>query len=387
MTSTRPAVKPSLPLSARDIARRAQHVERASELPEVVSAVLPQHLSFLRAQHKQAEEVSAHDFFKQQDLHQKMRSLALSDHFDSFGKSRFQRLGLAFAAKQFLPKNPTTPHSSLSEAPAETKKPSAKAFILSQEALAKDFQRWSQYTREIADSIQETDRQKDEDVKRRQVNILFAELPYFLEFLPDAVPVESLEFEINRDKPFKPGFPRRWPAQSRKFRKMESQALIEVFRAWSLASWPLGGAELGMDRATFTRFVLDVGLVDQRKVTLFWALSLFDCLSHSMRVCAKNELVPQAAPLLPVVKWWDLLSILEVLTAQHFRTTTAALRVKFIENIAEISRFRLPTHALKAVDISQPHLEFVLQGVKSESHESDDEHGNASQDVKALADS
>jgi hypothetical protein len=25
------------------------------------------------------------------------------DHFDSFGKARFQRLGLAFAAKQMMP--------------------------------------------------------------------------------------------------------------------------------------------------------------------------------------------------------------------------------------------------------------------------------------------
>ena len=383
MTSTPAAVKPCQPLSARDVARRAQRVERVTELPEVVAAVLPQHLEFLHAQQKQAEEVSAHDFFQRRDLHQKMRSLALSDHFDNFGKSRFQKLGLAFAAKQFIPRHAAAPNSgSLTavDGQKESSKPSAKAFILSQEALAQDFKRWSQYTQEISASIQEADRHKDMDVKRRQIDILFAELPRFMEFLPEAVPVESLELEINHDRSLKPGFPRRWPAQSRKFRRTESQALIEIFRAWSFASWPLGGAELGLDRATFARFVLDVGLADERKVPLFWALSLFDCLSHNTRLCAKNDLAPQAAPLLPVVKWWDLLSIIEVLTAQHFRTTTTALRVKFIESIAEISRFRLPPYALKAVNITQAQLEFVLQGVKADSNESDDEQSKANQD-------
>eukprot|EP00439_Symbiodinium_sp_Y106_P066256 s1206_g10.t1 len=382
MTPTRAVVKPSLPLSARDLARRAQRSEHIAELPEVASAVLPPHLSFLRTQQKQAEDVSAHDFFQRQDLHQKMSSLALSDHFDNFGKCRFQRLGLAFAAKQFTPKPVApAPHRSLTESLTdETKKPSAKAFILSQEALAADFERWSQHTRGISDSIKEADRHKDADVKKRQSDILFAELPYYLEFLPESVPLESLEAEMDREKSSKPGFPRRWPSQSRKFRRTESQALIEIFRAWSFASWPLGGAELGMDRATFSRFVLDVGLVDQRKVPLYWSLSLFDCLSHTTRVCAKDDPIPMSAPLLPMVKWWDMLAIVEVLTCQHFRTSTTALRVKFIENVAEISRFRLPAYALKAFNISQAQIELVLQGVKADSNESDDEQAKGHQD-------
>ncbi|CAE7611913.1 unnamed protein product [Symbiodinium sp. CCMP2456] len=382
MTPTRAAVKPSLPLSARDLARRAQRSEHIAELPEVASAVLPQHLSFLRTQRKQAEDVSAHDFFQRQDLHQKMSSLALSDHFDSFGKCRFQRLGLAFAAKQFTPK-PVAPQRSLTESLTdETRKPSAKAFILSQEALAADFERWSQHTRGISDSIKEVDRHKDADVKKRQSDILFAELPFYLEFLPESVPLESLESEMDREKP---GFPRRWPSQSRKFRRTESQALIEIFRAWSFASWPLGGAELGMDRATFSRFVLDVGLVDQRKVPLYWSLSLFDCLSHTTRVCAKDDPIPMSAPLLPMVKWWDILAIVEVLTCQHFRTSTTALRVKFIENVAEISRFRLPAYALKAFNISQAQIELVLQGVKTDSNESDDEQAKGHQEMPSKA--
>ncbi|CAE7415722.1 unnamed protein product [Symbiodinium natans] len=393
MTSTR-AVKPSLPLSARDVrdvARRAQRLDHVAEMPEVVAAVLPQQLKFLNAQEKQqkqAEEVSAHDFFQRQDLHQKMRSLALSDHFDNFGKSRFQRLGLAFAAKQFLP-NAVTPCSSLPaqamQGPtSETGKPSAKAFILSQEALAQDFKRWSQHTREISDSIREEDRHKDADVKKRQVDILFAELPDLEELLPEVIPLETLQLEIDREKPVKPSFPRRWPAQSKKFRRTESLALTEIFKAWSFASWPLGGADLGMDRATFARFVLDVGLINQRNVPLFWGLSLFDSLSHDTRVCAKNELVPLAAPLLPVVKWSDLLAIVEALASQHFNASTSALRLKFIENIAEISRFRLPPYALKAFNITQTQLEFVIQGVKPDTNESEDEAKGHQDSVEAI---
>ncbi|CAJ1425980.1 unnamed protein product [Effrenium voratum] len=313
-----------------------------------------------------------------------MKSLALSDHFDSFGKVRFQRLGLTFAAKQMMPQ--MAAYGSVSEVPpAEKKKEkSAKAFILSQEALAQDLRRWTQHSRTLAESVQEEDRHKDAEVKQRQVAILFAELPRFLEYLPSSVPLASMEPELGRQEDpqaraaaLRGNALLRQPASQRRFRQAEVLAVVQVLKAWSLASWPNGGAELGMDRSTFCRFLLDTGLADQRKVPFFWAVSLFDSSARLVRYCAEEEAAVGTAPLLPVVNWKDLWQILEALVQQYFRPSSSAMRLKFIESIAEISRARLPSFAVKMMNISKEHLNLMIQGVGTEDRDSDAEDERA----------
>ncbi|CAJ1407411.1 unnamed protein product [Effrenium voratum] len=383
MLQERRAAMPPLSNAAR--ALRAQSgTDRVTELPEVAPAVLPGHLKFLDGRPKQPEAVSARDFFKTQELHEKMKSLALSDHFDSFGKVRFQRLGLTFAAKQMMPQ--MAAYGSVSEVPpAEKKKEkSAKAFILSQEALAQDLRRWTQHSRTLAESVQEEDRHKDAEVKQRQVAILFAELPRFLEYLPSSVPLASMEPELGRQEDpqaraaaLRGNALLRQPASQRRFRQAEVLAVVQVLKAWSLASWPNGGAELGMDRSTFCRFLLDTGLADQRKVPFFWAVSLFDSSARLVRYCAEEEAAVGTAPLLPVVNWKDLWQILEALVQQYFRPSSSAMRLKFIESIAEISRARLPSFAVKMMNISKEHLNLMIQGVGTEDRDSDAEDERA----------
>lgn len=48
------------------------------------------------------------------------------------------------------------------------------------------------------------------------------------------------------------------------------------------------------------RFILDVGLADQRKVPFFWAVHLFDSCAKWMRYCAVDDPMPETAPLLQV---------------------------------------------------------------------------------------
>ena len=54
------------------------------------------------------------------------------------------------------------------------------------------------------------------------------------------------------------------------------------------------------------RFILDVGLADQRRVPFFWAVHLFDSSAKYMRYCAVDDAMPHTAPLLPV-PWNDVL--------------------------------------------------------------------------------
>jgi len=358
---------------------RAQESEDVTKMPEIVPAVLPKHLNFLSDEKeghcavssKAAEALSAHDFFQKDVLQEKMKALSLSDHFDSFGKARFHHLGLAFAAKQLLPQH-MAKYSSKSEKPVTPRKgdKSAKAFIMSQEALAEDQKKWTEYTKTILDAIQETDRHKDEAVKERQVAILFAELPTFLPLLPSSVSSSSLELELNREEDsqlrwlcLRQNSLLRQPQNSWRFRRNEVLMLLQVMKAWTLSSWPKGGAEMGMDRSTFCRFVLDVGLVDQYKVPYFWAVHLFDLCSKTFHFCAVDDGMASSAPLLTMVSWWDLFPIVDHLAQQHFKTGQSNLRVKFIEHLAEIGRLRLPSFALKAVNISKENLELMHQGV------------------------
>lgn len=357
---------------------RAQEEQHVAKMPEIAAAVLPKHLDFLfEAERKGTsctegvEALGARDFFQTDELQEKMKSLSLSDHFDSFGKARFQRLGLAFAAKQMMPQQ-MAKYSSVSEKPMTPRKgdESAKAFIMSQEALSEDNKRWLEHTKTILDAIQESDRHKDEDVKERQVAILFAELPKFLHLLPASVPQSSLELELNREEDpqmrwlsLRQNSLLRQPVAAWRFRRNEVLMLLQVLKAWTLSSWPKGGAEMGMDRASFCRFILDVGLVDQHKVPYFWAVHLFDLLAKQIRFCAVDDQMLSSAPLLPVVFWWDLFPIVEHLAGQHFKIGQSNLRVKFIEHLAEIARWRLPSFAQKVMNISKEHLELMHQGV------------------------
>ncbi|CAK9109720.1 unnamed protein product [Durusdinium trenchii] len=381
LEATPRALKDATPLpfespKARQRALRAIHgAPHVKTMPTIVPAVLPKHLEFLFERSSApaaAEAVSAFDIFEKEELGEKMKSLSLKDHFDSFGKARFHHLGLTFAAKQLMPQQMAR-YGSVCQVPHTARKgdKSAKAFIMSQ-----DQKRWNEHTQKILDAIQEQDRQKDTDVKERQVAILFSELPSFWPLLPSSVAPDSLEGELHReeDPQMRPAAVRQnrlllEPQTLWRFRRNEVLVLVQVLKSWTLASWPKGGAEMGMDRASFCRFILDVGLADQRKVPFFWAVHLFDSCAKWMRYCAVDDPMPETAPLLQVVTWWELFPIVDALAQQHFRTTASNLRLKFIEQVAEIARFFVPSFAQKVINIGREYLELMLQGVGVEEEE------------------
>ncbi|CAK0800079.1 unnamed protein product, partial [Prorocentrum cordatum] len=59
------------------------------------------------------------------------------------------------------------------------------------------------------------------------------------------------------------------------FSRDEVCLLLQVAELWSRATRGPRGSR-GMDRPTFCRMLLDLGLVDQERVPFFWAAALFD---------------------------------------------------------------------------------------------------------------
>ncbi|CAE8741976.1 unnamed protein product [Polarella glacialis] len=333
---------------------------------------LPERLGFLSAYQMKPHAVEAIDMRKEA-LAKEMSSLKLSEHFDGQGGPRFRRLGLAFAAKSLLPQQAIS-FGSKSEVPHLTEREKAdrqakpglakatKAFILSQEAVLKDLKQCEIQSALLVESISPDDRMKDEDVNRRQADILFLEVSNFRLFLPRGVEPDKVERVIQEANEFLDeqrarttagraiGFfdERGWLAghlMDWTYRQTEVLALSEVANYWSIAVWNKG-ASIGMDRATFCRFILDVGLVDQKRVPYFWAVSLFDQMANHVRCCSLEEASPGLAPLLPVVNRWELISVLEIIIRKHFGSDHKD-RSSFLQSLLDIAKFRLPPHVFE----------------------------------------
>eukprot|EP00930_Biecheleria_cincta_P090122 TRINITY_DN79466_c0_g1_i1.p1 TRINITY_DN79466_c0_g1~~TRINITY_DN79466_c0_g1_i1.p1 ORF type:complete len:900 (-),score=131.89 TRINITY_DN79466_c0_g1_i1:124-2823(-) len=345
--------------------RSQQQPMLATKLPETPSMVLPPTLSFVKSYGLDAQTMNSMHLRKEENLMKNMKSLKLGEHFDRYGKPSFRSLGLAFAAKHVLPKKDTSWGTVVEPIPATGSEVdslwAARAFIQSQEEVQKDHKRWKQQALDLINSIPEHERYKEEDVKRRQTDIYFLEVPDFPQYLPPAVTLSTiqniadLEPDLARNR-YATGRAnnlleeRGWLAGGMmgwRLLKSDVRALSEAANLWSVAAWPNGGAQVGMDRATFCRFILDIGIVDQRKVQFSWAVSLFDDMSHAMRCCSLEESLPQLSPQLPVVNRWELISVLDVLIEAQSRNPVAKSR--FIRSLYSIAKLRLPQYALSGM--------------------------------------
>lgn len=355
-------------LKGLSIAERSQQQPMLpTMLPETPSMVFPPTLSFVKSHGLDTQTINSMHLQKEESLKKNLTSLKLGEHFDRYGKPSFRSLGLAFAAKHVLPKKDNSWGSVVEPIPKRDRNSeadslwAARAFIQSQEEVQKDHKRWKQQALDLLNSIPEHERYKDEDVKRRQTDIFFLEVPDFPQYLPPAVTMSTiqniadLEPDLARNR-YATGRAnnlleeRSWFSggmMSWRLLKSDVLSLSEAANLWSEAAWPNGGAQVGMDRATFCRFILETGIVDQRRVPFAWAVSLFDDMSHAMRCCSLEDSLPQLSPQLPVVNRWELISILDELIEQQSRNPVA--KTNFIRSLYRIAKFRLPQYALSGM--------------------------------------
>merc|ERR1719283_4778 len=101
-----------------------------------------------------------------------------------------------------------------------------------------------------------------------------------------------------------------------------------------------------MDRPTFCRLVLDLGLVDQDRVPYFWAVSLFDEAARPVRCCAANPELAFAhlSPVLPIISKLSLIDIFHTMLKHLFADKES--KAKFMASLLPIVRYRLPEHVV-----------------------------------------
>lgn len=319
------------------------------------------------------DAIHAMDVQKSAELRNELARLQLNEYFDDRGTPRFRRLGLTFVAKQQteLQGMCSSHREDSASQRGAGREQSAKAFFLATEARERDLECSKRRTSELLRTIDEAQRFRVEDVRRRQLEVLFGEVPDFERHLPSGVlatdlqPLDPGKDEEQRhrraaersgehfaDRSWSKGSSMRWM-----LRRSEVLVLSQIAGLWMRAT--RGPAcQPGMDRATFCRFILDLGLVDQHKVPFFWAVSLFDELALPMR-CHHSDVpaLQHCSPLVPVVSWWLLTSVLDAILRQHFDDSS---KQEFFASLFRIAKLRLPEHVIQESGLDEEAIAGVL---------------------------
>jgi len=321
------------------------------------------------------ETLRADEVHASMELRTALAELQLNDYFDHRGTPRLRRVGLTLAAKQ-LP----GVHSSFgnwvddaSVVSGGRKEQSAKAYFLATEAIERDMQYGKTRTADMLSSLDAKELHKTDDVQRRQLEVLFSEVPDFEQHLPqslrqtDMLPPDFTKEEERQsrnlaeksntnfgDHTWKAGQQMRWS-----FSRPQVQLLSQISSLWIRAM--MGPSfSVGMDRPTFCRFILDLGLVDQHDVPFFWAVSLFDEVARPMRCCPPDAPLAHVEPLKPVASRWVLISVLDLLCKQHFKTDEK--RTKFLLSLLKIAMLRLPAYVIEEGGLNEEALMHLANG-------------------------
>lgn len=300
------------------------------------------------------------DVSRSKRLSEELASMRLNDYFDTRGAPRFRQLGLAFAAKQ----NPDIQDSFgshmdtlTSSLGVQRRGESAKAYFLASEAKEKELRDRKQRNDDLVHSISVAERLRVDDVRRRQAHVLFGGIPDFEAYLPYGVRVwDLLPLDLDREEELKERrvadkanaflVDQRWKMGKQmkwSLARSEVLALLQVANLWTKATH---GTQIsvGMDRHTFCRFVLDLGLIDQDRVPFFWAVSLFDEAAQPLRWFSPDQFTVRPVPFRQIVNQWRLVSVLDMILCQIFGDDS---RSAFFSSLLAIARMRLPRYVIE----------------------------------------
>lgn len=326
------------------------------------------------------QHMSLLDLRRSDVLKSEMRMVKLKDYFDDTGSLRFRGLGLSFAAKQYKETKDTFGSHAENETNARTKQTafSARAIHLASDALRKDMVYAKERNEEMLRGVDETEKHRVQDVSRRQLESLFNEVPDFERFLcPGVVCWDLLPVGVSREDEARE---RRiaekmlahfgdvhWVEGKRMgWTLFRSEVLLlgETMNVWERASRG-NNCPLGMDRPTFCRFVLDCGLIDQKKVPYYWAVSLFDSVTQPIRCCPSKLAwaFAHTGSVAVVANRWALISVMDVILRQHLEHHQKAA---FFHQVIHTTRKRL-----KAYFALHPADELRLREVSGEEGLSD----------------
>lgn len=307
---------------------------------------------------RSAQNMGPSDVWRCKKIQAEMELLPLSQNFNLRGTPRFHYLGLTYAVHKRLDKQDENIDGTDEMKPVKSLF-RARASRLALEAVQGD--RVLQRKRVLKDLTSHTSEViKAADVNKRQIDAMFAGISEFKDFLPEDANEEDLmpldcskndEHKARRMIEILNGWfhDPHWLEGSRMhwlLSRVEIEFLCEIIGCWQRAS---RGQNLliGMDRSTFCRFILDIGLAQHITAPFFWAVSLFDMNAVLVRVCANDTAAwAPSAPFVYCVSMWKLMSVLDTLLRQHYKPDT---KRTFISKLMDLDVSSLPTHLAEDV--------------------------------------
>merc|ERR1711871_800742 len=151
------------------------------------------------------------------------------------------------------------------------------------------------------------------------------------------------------------------------FTREEVLILVQIVGLWSRALRP-GLPPCVIDRTTFCRLILDLGLVDQERVPFFWAVSLFDEKAKTLRCCPVEACSTSTSPIVGTINTWMLVCILDVIIRRLFNARPTGpvkkeIRTQFLLGLFDIARYRLPPPIIEDSELEADQVtKAIVQG-------------------------
>jgi hypothetical protein len=313
----------------------------------------------------------AEDLARNPELHEQFKAYSLGDYFDKDGRRRFQNLSLTYAArhqKNLKMQFGSTSDAHLRPAHLEHASFSARAYHLATEALARDKELIASRAEEAKEKLTSEDKVRYEDVRNRQTEFLFLEVPDYQKYLPPGV---TLEMILPPDLGHEEEQKQKW-----KDERMNS-SLDQMLEASNLATanirheWMLSVADIaeltkwlqlwntaargyntpmGMCRPTFCQFLFDAGLVGTKEVPYHWAVSLYDAHAKPSRCCPPEASWAPTAPFTKSVNRWNLICVIDRIIRQY---CNGQKKDAFFKELIGRLRDKLPSKYCEARDIKK----------------------------------
>lgn len=339
-----------------------------------------------------------------------VNTLKLNEFFDDNGAMHFRRLGLSFAAKHHRKEGPRLEeHEEQQDFGSSATVPAAeedgvtakaKAFFLSTLMKEKDTDRCNARLKDLYDSVPADERIREMDVSQRQVEIVFSEVPNCDKYFPLGVDQKHL---LPPD--------RGWEASMREVRLAERAAhllheknnyvesmgwmftrsevliLVEIAGLWSRAMRP-SLPSCVMDRSTYCRLILDLGLVDQDRVPYYWAVALFDSRAKYMRACAVENMSTSSAQGVPTINIWLLVCIIDFLVRKLWDLPVTGkvkedIKKEFLLSLFDVARYRLPESVIKDSELVPEEVsKSIIQGRELRIGNEDDDASSGGSEIE-----
>eukprot|EP00928_Gymnodinium_smaydae_P014718 TRINITY_DN15418_c0_g1_i1.p1 TRINITY_DN15418_c0_g1~~TRINITY_DN15418_c0_g1_i1.p1 ORF type:complete len:991 (-),score=144.61 TRINITY_DN15418_c0_g1_i1:58-3030(-) len=306
------------------------------------------------------DAVQAGHVARNQELRGQLASFGLSDFFDDRGTQHCRKMGLTFMASLSSSEEGRDWGSRRNDpisARQPKKAPSSKAFMRAQEALERDTERAKKTAAGVLNDLREEQRLLADEVTQRQIEVVFMEVPCFEQYLPpgvlrgdlqphtvekDAEIQDKLAFEkansmMRGNMSHLAGHTMSW--------RLPTEDLVAAAQAakfWAQAARPQL-RDIGIDRPSFCRFVIESGLVHFETAPLFWAASLFDEVSRPLRCSSSDGPLRELAPVTQVVCSFHLVCIIDTLVSARCGGDKAEA-CRLLRRIPAAAKARLPEH-------------------------------------------